>query len=122
MKFIGNLLWLILGGLIAAAIYFIVGILFCITIIGAPFGYQLIKVGAFCLWPFGKDVSYGPNAGGCLTIIMNVLWFIVGGWEVAVTHLTFGIACCITIIGIPFGLQHFKLAMISVFPFGKTFA
>lgn len=122
MNFIGNILWLILGGLITALIYFVGGILFCISIIGIPFGCQLFKIGTLCLWPFGREVSYGPNANGCLSLVMNVLWFLVGGWEVAVAHIGFGLLCCITIIGIPFGLQHFKLAMIAVFPFGKSFA
>lgn len=119
MKFIGNILWLVLGGLLVALYYFIVGILFCVTIIGIPFGYQLIKMGGFALWPFGRDVVPDTNDGGCLAIIMNVIWILVGGIEIAMLHLTFGAFCCITIVGIPFGIQHFKMALLAVVPFGK---
>ena len=106
MKFIGNILWLILGGLLVSLGYFIAGLLYCVTIIGIPFGYQLWKFGVFSLWPFGTDVVDGNNAGGCLSIFMNVIWILLG---------------CITIVGIPFGLQHFKMALLSAMPFGKTF-
>ena len=119
MNFIGNILWLLLGGLIVAAYYFIVGLLFCITIIGAPFGYQLIKMAGFALWPFGREVRSASNDGGCLSIFMNVLWIVLGGIEIALIHVTFGIALCCTIIGIPFGVQHFKMAILAVVPFGK---
>lgn len=120
MKFLGNLLWLVLGGLIVALYYYLMGLLFCITIIGIPFGVQLFKIGTFALWPFGHEVISGPNDSGCLAIIMNVIWIIFGGVEIALTHLTFGVICCITIIGIPFGLQHFKMALLALVPFGKT--
>lgn len=120
MKFLGNLLWLVLGGLIVALYYYLMGLFFCITIIGIPFGVQLFKIGTFALWPFGHEVIPGPNDSGCLAIIMNVIWIIFGGVEIALTHLTFGVICCITIIGIPFGLQHFKMALLALVPFGKT--
>ncbi len=120
MKFLGNLLWLVLGGLIVALYYYFMGLLFCVTIIGIPFGVQLFKIGTFALWPFGHEVIPGPNDSGCLAIIMNVIWIIFGGVEIALTHLTFGVICCITIIGIPFGLQHFKMALLALVPFGKT--
>ncbi len=119
MKFLGNLLWLVLGGLIVALYYYLMGLFFCITIIGIPFGVQLFKIGTFALWPFGHEVIPGPNDSGCLAIIMNVIWIIFGGVEIALTHLTFGVICCITIIGIPFGLQHFKMALLALVPFGK---
>ena len=121
MKFIGNILWLILGGLLVSVIYFCVGFLFMVTIIGIPFGYQLWKFAMFSLWPFGTEVIDGENAGGCLSLFMNVLWILMGWWEIASIHLFFGLLCCITIIGIPFGLQHFKMALFSLLPFGKTF-
>ena len=121
MKFIGNILWLILGSLLVSLGYFIAGLLYCVTIIGIPFGYQLWKFGVFSLWPFGTDVVDGNNAGGCLSIFMNVIWILLGWWEIAATHLVFGLICCITIVGIPFGLQHFKMALLSAMPFGKTF-
>mgnify|MGYP003301856352 CR=1 FL=1 len=119
MKFIGNILWLILGGLLVAIYYWLIGLLICITIIGIPFGVQLIKIGNFALWPFGHEIQSGPNDSGCLSILMNVIWILVGGIEIAVLHLGFGLICCITIVGIPFGIQHFKMALLALMPFGK---
>lgn len=119
MKFLGNILWLVLGGLLVAFYYWIVGLLTCITIIGIPFGIQLIKMGTFALWPFGHEVTSGPSDSGCLAIIMNVIWILIGGVEIAVFHLMFGVLCCVTIVGIPFGLQHFKMAFLALVPFGK---
>lgn len=120
MKFIGNILWLILGGLLVAAYYFLSGLLLCLTIIGIPFGFQLMKMAGFSLWPFGREVRSDTNDGGCLAIIMNVLWILLGGIEVAMIHVTFGLLCCMTIVGIPFGMQHFKMAILAFVPFGKT--
>lgn len=119
MKFLGNILWFLLGGFIVSIYYFIVGFLFCITIIGIPFGLQLIKLAGFALWPFGHDIESDTNDGGCLSIIMNVIWILVGGIEIAMLHLTFGVVLCVTIIGIPFGIQHFKMALLALIPFGK---
>ena len=119
MKFLGNIFWFVLGGFIISLYYFLVGLFFCITIIGIPFGLQLIKLAGFALWPFGHDVQPGENDGGCLSILMNVIWILVGGIEIAMLHLTFGVVLCITIVGIPFGLQHFKMALLALMPFGK---
>ncbi len=119
MKFLGNILWLLFGGFLVSLYYFVVGLLFCITIIGIPFGLQLIKLAGFALWPFGREIQSAANDGGCLSIIMNVIWILVGGVEIAMIHLTFGAFLCITIIGIPFGLQHFKMALLALIPFGK---
>ena len=119
MKFLGNILWFVLCGFLISLYYFVVGVLFCITIIGIPFGVQLIKLAGFALWPFGHDIQSDTNDGGCLSIIMNVIWILVGGIEIAMLHLTFGAFLCLTIIGIPFGLQHFKMALLALIPFGK---
>ncbi|MBR6269184.1 MAG: YccF domain-containing protein [Bacteroidales bacterium] len=119
MKSLGNILWLILGGLLVAVIYILVGLLMCITIIGIPFGLQLFKFANYALWPFGREIVDGPGQPGCVSIVMNLIWILLGWWEIAVIHLIFGLICCITIVGIPFGVQHFKMALLSVFPFGK---
>ena len=119
MKFIGNILWMVLGGFIISLYYALVGLLFCISIIGIPFGMQLFKMAGLALWPFGHDVTPGANDGGCLSLIMNVIWIVLGGIEIALMHVTLGIGFCITIVGIPFGLQHFKMALLSLVPFGK---
>ena len=119
MKFLGNILWLVLGGIIIAAIYYIVGLLMCITIIGIPFGVQLFKLGTYALWPFGRELVDGPGQPGCLSVAMNVIWILCGWWEIAILHLVFGILFSITIVGIPWGAQHFRMAIASIFPFGK---
>ena len=119
MKIIGNILWLILGGILISLYYAVVGLLFCLTIIGIPFGVQLFKMAGFALWPFGREVVSGPNDAGCLSILMNIIWILCGGIEIALLHLWFGIVLCITIIGIPFGLQHFKMTLLAFIPFGK---
>lgn len=119
MKTLGNILWLILGGLLVTICYWLVGLLFCITIIGIPFGIQLFKLGAFALHPFGKDFQDGKKASGCTSIAMNILWVLLGGWETASIHFGFGVACALTIIGLPFAKQHFKMMVLAIFPFGK---
>jgi len=119
MSIIGNLIWLIFGGIVISIEYFIGSIALMITIVGIPFGIQTLKMGALAIWPFGRDTRVHPRASGCLYILMNVLWLICGGIWIAVTHAIFGLLLCITIIGIPFGLQHFKLTAIALNPFGR---
>ena len=118
MKLIGNIIWVVFGGLLLSLGYLFGGLVLCLTIVGIPFGVQIMRLGMFALWPFGGEVKPTDNVMGCLPVLMNVLWIIFGGIEVALTHLTLGVAFCITIIGIPFGLQHFKLMMYSLLPFG----
>lgn len=120
MKFIGNILWLLLGGIITSIEYLIASLLMMITIIGIPFGLQTLKLAILALWPFGSKVVDSGNSGGCLNLIMNVLWLFLGGFCICVTHLLFGLVLCITIIGIPFGRQHFKMAALALTPFGKN--
>jgi uncharacterized membrane protein YccF (DUF307 family) len=119
MRFIGNLFWLIFGGIIIAVEYFIGSILLMITIVGIPFGLQTLKMASLALWPFGRDTRMHERSSGCLYILMNVLWLVCGGICIAITHAVFGAILCITIIGIPFGLQHFKLTSIALSPFGR---
>ena len=119
MKFLGNILWIVLGGFLISLYYAVVGLIFCITIIGIPFGVQLFKMAGFALWPFGHQVTAGPNDSGCMSIFMNIIWIVLGGVEIAVMHAVFGLICCVTIVGIPFGLQHFKMALLALAPFGK---
>lgn len=120
MSTIGNILWIILGGALVAIYYFLAGIVFCITIIGIPFGLQLFKMAGFALWPFGRNVLSSENDGSCLSVVMNIVWILLGGIEIAMIHVTLGALLCITLIGIPFGLQHFKMALLALVPFGKT--
>lgn len=120
MSLLGNIIWIVFGGLLLAIEYFTAGIALCLTIVGIPFGIQAFKIGIFSLCPFGQksiDVDYDS---GCLTTIMNIIWIFIGGIWIALTHLVLGILFCITIIGIPFGLQHFKLMTMSFTPFGRN--
>jgi uncharacterized membrane protein YccF (DUF307 family) len=118
MSLIGNLIWFIFGGLLLGIGYLFGGMVLCLTIVGIPFGLQIMKLGLFAMWPFGGEVAPGNNASGCLPLLLNVLWIICGGIEVALTHLALGIVFSITIVGIPFGMQHFKLMMLALMPFG----
>lgn len=116
MSFLGNIIWLIFGGILAAIGWLIAGLILCITIIGIPFGIQCFKISALVLTPFGKKAEIGSFGVGGL--LLNILWIIFLGWELAIGHLIIGIFFCITVIGIPFGLQHFKLAKLGLIPFG----
>ena len=120
MKTLGNLLWLIFGGILVAVEYIIAGLLLCITIIGIPFGLQAFKMASLALWPFGHDTVVNAKNDGCLSAFMNILWFFIGGVWIALSHLVLGLLLCITIIGIPFGQQHFKLMKVALTPFGRT--
>lgn len=119
MKFIGNLIWLLFGGLAIAIEYFVGSLLLMATIIGIPFGLQTIKLGVLAIWPFGSEVVRTNSAGGCLSTIMNLIWFFVGGFWILLTHIGFGILLGITIVGIPWARQHFKLAGLALTPFGR---
>ena len=116
MSLLGNIVWFIFGGFVGIA-YIIGGALLCITIIGIPFGLQSIRLGVAVIAPFGKEVTPSKNAGGCLTLIMDGIWLLFFGWELALVHLTAGLVLGITIIGIPFAIQHFKLIPVALFPF-----
>ncbi|HEX6847012.1 MAG TPA: YccF domain-containing protein [Chitinophagaceae bacterium] len=119
MNLFGNIIWLIFGGLFAAIGYFIGGLLLCLTIIGIPWGIQCFKLAGLVLWPFGKNVISESSSAGCLSVLCNMIWILCGGWYTAVIHIFMGIILFITIIGIPWGRQHFKLVEISLMPFGK---
>jgi len=116
MRFLGNLLWLVFGGLAAGIGWTVAGLLFCVTIIGIPFGVQALKIAGFVIWPFGREVSIGDfGVGGA---VGNVLWILLLGWELAVGHVIAGLFFYVTVIGIPFGRQHIKLARLAFLPFG----
>ncbi|MGK2860743.1 MAG: YccF domain-containing protein [Chitinophagaceae bacterium] len=119
MNIFGNLVWLIFGGFLSALGYLFGGIILCLTIIGIPWGLQCFKIASLVLWPFGKRVISDSNETGCLSVLFNIIWLISGGIYTALVHLVMGILMSITIIGIPWGRQHFKLIEISLMPFGK---
>jgi len=119
MKILGNLIWLIFGGFIIAIEYFIGSLILMVTIVGIPFGLQTLKMGSLSIWPFGRTSRMEPQGSGCLYVFMNVIWLICGGIWLALTHAFFGVLLYITIIGIPFGNQHFKLTEVAINPFGR---
>ncbi|HEY4334633.1 MAG TPA: YccF domain-containing protein [Puia sp.] len=120
MNFIGNLIWLIFGGFLAAVGYVVGGLVLCITIVGIPFGLQCFKLAALELWPFGSRVVSTGRPMGCLAVFCNIIWLICGGLYTALIHLLFAALLFITIIGIPFARQHLKLMELSLMPFGKS--
>ncbi len=117
MGCLGNFLWFIFGGFVSGLSWCLAGVIWCITIIGIPVGTQCFKMAGLSFFPFGKEVTYGGGAG---SLSLNVLWLIISGLPLAIEHLAIGAALCITIIGIPFGLQQFKLAKLALMPFGAT--
>ena len=119
MKILGNIIWLVFGGFAIAIEYFASSLLLMLTIIGIPFGLQTLKLGVLALWPFGSKVVRTEMAGGCLSTVMNILWFFLGGVWIFLTHILFGALLFITIIGIPWAKQHFKLSNIALTPFGR---
>jgi uncharacterized membrane protein YccF (DUF307 family) len=119
MNFLGNIIWLIFGGLVSAIGYFTGGIVLCCTVIGIPFGLQCFKMAGFVLWPFGRKAVNQTSSTGTISLFLNIIWLLFGGFWLALTHIAFGILLFITIIGIPFARQHFKLVELSLMPFGK---
>lgn len=119
MNLLGNIVWLLFGGLLAAIGYLIGGLVLCVTIIGIPWGLQCFKLASLVLLPFGKKVVYDSSNAGCLGTLANIIWLIFGGLYTALIHIVMGFLLSITIVGIPWGRQHFKLVEISLMPFGK---
>jgi uncharacterized membrane protein YccF (DUF307 family) len=117
---LGNIIWLVFGGLFAALGYIFGGFVLCLTIIGIPFGLQCFKLAGVALFPFGKTIVPSPGAGGCLALICNIIWLVCGGFYTALIHLVFAFFFAITIIGIPFARQHLKLMELSLLPFSRT--
>ena len=115
MKVIGNILWFVFGGLWLGIGWAVAGLLCCITIIGIPAGKQCFKIARLAFLPFGKEIK---SSGGVGSLILNVIWILLLGWELALEAAVLGAVFCITIIGIPFGKQCFKLARLALMPFG----
>ena len=117
MSIIGNILCFIFGGFISGLSWLVLGLLWCITIVGIPLGIQCFKFARLAFFPFGKDVRYSSDTG---SFLLNVLWIILTGVPMAIEHAITGLVLCIIIIGIPFGLQHFKIAKLALMPFGSS--
>ncbi|MBK6921793.1 MAG: YccF domain-containing protein [Deltaproteobacteria bacterium] len=119
MSLLGNIIWLVFGGLLSGLAYIVVGLLLCLTIVGAPFGLQAIKIGVATFAPFGKRIVDLPGASTPLRFLANLLWLVFVGWELALAHLLWAGVLALTIIGLPFAMQHLKLAPLSLMPFGR---
>ncbi|EOR93014.1 hypothetical protein ADIARSV_3814 [Arcticibacter svalbardensis MN12-7] len=120
MNFIGNIIWIVFGGIFIFFEYLFGGIILCLTIVGIPFGLQCFKLAIVGLAPFGVQINNTSSNTGCLSTMMNIIWLVFGGVWVLLTHLFFGLLLCLTIVGIPFGRQHFKLMNLAFSPFGKS--
>ena len=118
MDLLLNIIWLILGGFIVVLVYLLGGILLCITIIGIPFGIQCFKLAGLALAPFGREIREKEPPGGALAVIMNVIWIILPGLELAIFHLFMALILGITIIGLPLAAQHLKMTRLALLPFG----
>jgi len=117
MSLLGNLLWLVFGGFISGAGYILGGVLLCVTIVGIPFGTQCIKIGMATMCPFGKAVVEEKGAWSTLSIIFNAIWILLFGWGIALAHILSAATLAVTIIGLPFALQHLKLVPVALLPF-----
>ena len=115
MGCLGNIMWVLFGGFLLSLGWVLAGVILCCTVIGIPFGVQCFKIAGLTFLPFGRDIVYGD---GGMSFLGNLLWIIVFGWELALSCLVIGAFLCVTIIGIPFGLQYFKFARLSLMPFG----
>ena len=117
MAILGNLLWFLFGGLIGGLGWTLAGCLWCITIVGIPVGLQCFKFAGLAFFPFGKEIVYG---GGTFSVLVNIIWLLLSGLELAIGYVVLGCLWCITIVGIPFGKQCFKLAKLALMPFGAS--
>ena len=117
MRLLGNILWFLLGGFISGLIWVLAGCFWCVTILGIPIGLQCFKFAKLVFWPFGKEIVYG---GGAISLLANILWLLISGLPMAAVNAVFGCLWCITIVGIPFGKQFFKIARLALLPFGAS--
>ena len=121
MRLIGNILWFLLGGLVMGLAWWFTALLCALTIVGIPWAIAAFRLGAFSFWPFGRMVVDKPAGamGSGLSALGNLIWALLFGWWLALGHLASAVLCALTIIGIPFALQHVKLAALAFFPYGK---
>ncbi|MBW2458069.1 MAG: YccF domain-containing protein [Deltaproteobacteria bacterium] len=122
MRLLLNILWIVFGGGLVICLEYLIGaLLLCLTIVGIPFGVQCFKLAELGLLPFGRrfETDSQSAGAGCLGLMLNVVWFLVAGLWIFLTHVALGLAAAVTIIGIPFALQHLKLALLALQPFGK---
>ena len=120
MRTLLNVIWLVLSGFWLALGYAFAGVIMTVLIVTIPFGIASFRLAGFVLWPFGRTVVRTPDGGGVLELVFNVVWLVLAGWGIFLATLVAGLLLCITIIGIPFGIQAFKLSTLALWPFGRT--
>jgi len=120
LRLIGNVIWLLLAGWAMCLSYLVAGALLCLTIIGIPFGVAAFRLAFFVIWPFGRVAVHDSDRVPGVSAIANVLWFVLAGWWLALGHLVTGVLLCLTIIGIPFGIQSFNLAGLALAPLARA--
>jgi len=120
MSLVGNIIWLVFGGFLSGLGYLLGGLILCLTIVGIPFGIQSMKLGVATFAPFGKELVELDDANSALKIVFNIIWLLLLGWEIAVTHLIHAVLLALTIIGIPFAKQHIKLIPMALLPLGRA--
>lgn len=119
MRTFGNVIWVVFGGMFICLHYFISSILLCLTLIGIPFGIQTFKLASLAIWPFGREAVPREQGSGCISLGMNIIWFFIGGIWLAIHHLLWALFFAVTIVGLPFAVQHVKLAGLALTPFGR---
>lgn len=121
MRLLGNLIWFVFGGFVTGLAWWVAGLLAAITIVGIPFAIAAFRIGTFSFWPFGREIIDRPEseARELLVLVGNIVWILLGGIWLALGHLFFALLLAVTIIGIPFAVQHVKLARLSLTPYGK---
>ncbi len=122
MSILLNILWFVLGGFLIVLAYVLGGIVLCVTIIGIPFGIQCFKLSLLGVMPFGQEIRETKPPGGAISIIMNIIWILLPGLELALIHLFLALFFAITIIGLPFAAQHLKMTRLAILPFGYRVA
>jgi uncharacterized membrane protein YccF (DUF307 family) len=120
MATLGNILWFVLGGFLIAFGYLVGGVLLCLTIVGIPFGVQAFKLARAVAAPFGLKVVEREGASGCVAVVLNLIWILLPGLELALVHLLLAVVLGVTIVGLPFARQHVKLVPLALMPFGRT--
>jgi uncharacterized membrane protein YccF (DUF307 family) len=119
MRVLGNVLWFVFGGVFIGLGHILGGVGLCLTVVGIPFGLQAFKLGIASFAPFGKEVVERERANSALRVLFNVVWILLFGWEIAVAHVVLGLLLALTLVGIPFALQHLKLVPLALLPFGR---
>jgi uncharacterized membrane protein YccF (DUF307 family) len=119
MTLVGNVIWLVCGGLMSGLAHIVAGVVLCLTVIGIPFGYQEIKLGIATLAPFGCELVENEDANSPLWLVLNVIWLLTFGWVIALHHLLWAVLLALTVVGLPFALQHLKLIPLALLPFGR---